>query len=141
MKRRVALVNEIPHEKVYFACLMLGLRNTSTAEVGWVSIDQLHKYLKNNQKLAADTKGRLGMDHALWPPEMYPLGWDEDMFVGILADLYQKGFLSNERRDEGNFFQCIHPEKHGLYQLRDVSKYDAVIAKAVRHNTPQEKTP
>ncbi len=132
MGRRVALVNEIPYEKVYYACLLLGLRNSHANHVDWVNIDQLYQFLVNNQRLCEKSDGKHGMDWALWPSDMYPLGWDEDFFVNILATLYQQGMLANDRRSDGNYFRCRHPDKHGLYQLRNTAKYDEIVEKKRR---------
>lgn len=130
MKRKVALVMEIPYEKVYNAILYLQLRKLQGKLQGWVNIDEVHQFLLKQQEICERTDGKEAAQFGLYPRSLYPLGWQEDYFVRLLAELELKGLILVNRTEKGNFFQAVSPDDQGLYQTRRHSEHTKAVEDA-----------
>lgn len=129
-KRKTSLVFDIDTEKVYYAVLTL----QHHLGLSWVAIEMVALLLREEQRRCVASGGKKHVVFALWPPELYPNGWDDHRVVRELARLSEKRLLLVQRRPEGNFFQCVPPGEHGLYELRHPEKVAAILQTAASPN-------
>lgn len=117
--KKIRLLAEAKTEKVWAAlsCVQ-GLRNSE-----WVPIDVLGDFLKMRQIDAresghktTDPATRYALPRSVLKPSS---GWTDHDIVSALQDAVDKGLVLHARRADGNYFQSMKKEDHGMWSVRN----------------------